>query len=433
MKIENLRLFLEVAESGSINKTAEQNFLTHQSLGVILKSLEKELNCTLFIRTNKGVALSAEGKEFLPYARQAVGAIDEYMTLHPTAITDILQLYTTPVLAGYIRNLQKDPIAGKYYLSINEHNIEELSTLMHQPDDDTQKVYFFPLLRHEKNENPATPLSKIVITSDETIIDICHEKNPLMNKPDNLKELLDKAIADDPPVLLKEGGLIKKGYNQEVDECREASVNGKTWLTDLEAKEREETGIKNLKISFNKVFGYYIEVTKSYLHLVPPHYVRKQTLVNNERYITDELKKMEDTILGAEERLTRLEFEVFCQVREYVLAQADRLRRTASAIARLDALASYAETADRENYCRPDVLAGDVTEISIKDGRHPVVEKMNASGDFVPNDVLLDCNDNLLLVITGPNMAGKSTYMRQVALMILMVFVLFNDIMRIVG
>mgnify|MGYP003294418644 CR=1 FL=1 len=194
MKIENLRLFLEVAESGSINKTAEQNFLTHQSLGVILKSLEKELNCTLFIRTNKGVALSAEGKEFLPYARQAVGAIDEYMTLHPTAITDILQLYTTPVLAGYIRNLQKDPIAGKYYLSINEHNIEELSTLMHQPDDDTQKVYFFPLLRHEKNENPATPLSKIVITSDETIIDICHEKNPLMNKPDNLKELLDKAI-----------------------------------------------------------------------------------------------------------------------------------------------------------------------------------------------------------------------------------------------
>ena len=245
---------------------------------------------------------------------------------------------------------------------------------------------------------------------------LCQETDSL----EDVWELLDKAIADDPPVLLKEGGLIKKGYNQEVDECREASVNGKTWLTDLEAKEREETGIKNLKISFNKVFGYYIEVTKSYLHLVPPHYVRKQTLVNNERYITDELKKMEDTILGAEERLTRLEFEVFCQVREYVLAQADRLRRTASAIARLDALASYAETADRENYCRPDILSGDATEISIKDGRHPVVEKMNASGDFVPNDVLLDCNDNLLLVITGPNMAGKSTYMRQVALMILM-------------
>ncbi|MBR2724585.1 MAG: DNA mismatch repair protein MutS, partial [Ruminococcus sp.] len=233
-------------------------------------------------------------------------------------------------------------------------------------------------------------------------------------------ELLDKAIADDPPVLLKEGGLIKTGYNQEVDECREASVNGKTWLTELEAKEREETGIKNLKISFNKVFGYYIDVTKSYLHPVPPHYIRKQTLVNNERFITDELKKMEDTILGAEERLTRLEFEVFCNIREYVLAQAERLRMTASAIARLDALCAYAETADRENYCRPQMFGGESTEISIKDGRHPVVEKMNASGEFIPNDVLLDCDENLLLVITGPNMAGKSTYMRQVALTILM-------------
>ena len=233
-------------------------------------------------------------------------------------------------------------------------------------------------------------------------------------------ELLDKAIADDPPVHLKEGGLIKTGYNQEVDECREASVNGKTWLTELEAKEREETGIKNLKISFNKVFGYYIDVTKSYLHLVPPHYIRKQTLVNNERFITDELKKMEDTILGAEERLTRLEFEVFCRIREYVLAQAERLRMTASAIAKLDALCAYAETADRENYCRPQMSGGESTEISIKDGRHPVVEKMNASGEFIPNDVLLDCDENLLLVITGPNMAGKSTYMRQVALTILM-------------
>ena len=245
----------------------------------------------------------------------------------------------------------------------------------------------------------------------------------LNNEIDSLSdvwELLEKAIADEPPVVLKEGGLIKKGYNAEVDECREASVNGKMWLAELEAKEREETGIKNLKISYNKVFGYYLEVTKSYLHLVPPHYIRKQTLVNNERYITDELKKMEDTILGAEERLTRLEFEVFCGVREYVLAQADRLRATANAVARLDALASYAETADRENYCRPKICTDESTEISIKDGRHPVVEKMNASGEFIPNDVLLDCDENLLLVITGPNMAGKSTYMRQVALMILM-------------
>ena len=240
---------------------------------------------------------------------------------------------------------------------------------------------------------------------------------------DNLQdvwELLEKAIADEPPVALKEGGLIKKGYNAEVDECKEASVNGKTWLADLEAKEREATGIKNLKISFNKVFGYYIEVTKSYLELVPAHYVRKQTLVNNERYITDELKKMEDTILGAEERLTRLEYEVFQNIRDYVFEQADRLRATATAIAKLDAICSYAETADRENYCRPIISEDNSTQISIKDGRHPVVEKMNAQGEFIPNDALLNCEDDLLLVITGPNMAGKSTYMRQVALMILM-------------
>ncbi len=232
--------------------------------------------------------------------------------------------------------------------------------------------------------------------------------------------LLSRAIVDDPPLALKEGGIIRQGYHPEVDTCRSASVNGKTWLAELEAHEREQTGIRNLKIGYNKVFGYYLEVTKSYLEQVPPRYIRKQTLANNERYITDELKKMEDTILGAEERLMRLEFEVFCEIREFVRTQAERLRGTAAAIARLDALASYAETADRENYCRPVILTGDSSVISIHDGRHPVVEKMNSCGDFVPNDALLDCDENMLLVITGPNMAGKSTYMRQVALMILM-------------
>ncbi|MFR1518566.1 MAG: DNA mismatch repair protein MutS [Clostridia bacterium] len=252
-------------------------------------------------------------------------------------------------------------------------------------------------------------------------------KTPLLKKihteTDGLEDvwaLLDKAIEDDPPLALKEGGIIKKGYHPEVDACRSASVNGKTWLAELEAREREATGIRNLKIGYNKVFGYYLEVTKSYLDLVPATYIRKQTLANNERYITDELKKMEDTILGAEERLMRLEFEVFCEIREFVLAQAERLKTTAAAIAKLDALCSYAETADRENYCRPEILENDTALISIKDGRHPVVEKMNSCGDFVPNDALLDCGENLLLVITGPNMAGKSTYMRQVALMILM-------------
>ncbi len=249
---------------------------------------------------------------------------------------------------------------------------------------------------------------------------LLRELNEEIDKLQDVWELLDKAIEDEPPVALKEGGIIKRGYNAEVDECKDASVNGKSWLADLETKEREATGIKNLKISFNKVFGYYIEVTKSYLDLVPPHYIRKQTLVNNERYITDELKQMEDTILGAEERLTRLEFEVFCQIRGFIFEQGERLRITATAIAKLDALCSYAETADRENYCRPEIKNDNSSEINICDGRHPVVEKMNLQDEFVPNDALINCEDDLLLVITGPNMAGKSTYMRQVALMILM-------------
>jgi len=220
MKIENLKLFLSVVESGSINKTAEQNFLTHQSLGVILKSLEKELDRTLFIRTNKGVALSMEGKEFLPYAKQAVAAIDAYMALHPSAITEILHLYTTPVLSNYIRNLQKDPIAGKYYLSINEYNIEELGSLMNHLDGDTRRLYFFPMLQHE---NPITALSKTVIIRDETIVDICHEKNPLLNNSANLKELLDKAIIIVSSSYSAKGNAFKKRKRvniSDIDICK---------------------------------------------------------------------------------------------------------------------------------------------------------------------------------------------------------------------
>ncbi len=247
--------------------------------------------------------------------------------------------------------------------------------------------------------------------------------NAAMDGLEDIYDLLERAIEDEPPVSMREGGLIKKGYSEEVDACRSASVNGKTWLAELEAKERNATGIKNLKIGYNKVFGYYIEVTRSYLDLVPDRYIRKQTLANNERYITEELKKTEDSILGAEERLMRLEFDIFCDVRGQVCLQAARLKNTARAIAELDALASYAETADRENYCRPrvyDTGSDGSMKISVKGGRHPVVEKMLPSGDFVPNDVFLDSGENKLLVITGPNMAGKSTYMRQTALCILM-------------
>ncbi len=231
-------------------------------------------------------------------------------------------------------------------------------------------------------------------------------------------DLLERALVEEPPISVKEGGLIKEGYHEEVDRCRVASRDGKSWLAELEAKERAETGIKNLKIGYNRVFGYYIEVTKSYLSLVPDRFIRKQTLANNERYITEELKKMEDTILGAEEKLMGLEYELFTQIRQLVAEQADRLKNTAAAIARLDTIASLAEVADRENYCRPEVNDG--KDITIRDGRHPVVEKMLGSGEFVPNDGHVDTQEEMLLVITGPNMAGKSTYMRQMALLVLM-------------
>ncbi len=230
--------------------------------------------------------------------------------------------------------------------------------------------------------------------------------------------LITQAIADDPPLLLTGGGLIRAGFHEEVDQCRYVAQNGKDWLTELEQKERELTGIKNLKIGYNKVFGYYIEVSKSNLAQVPERYIRKQTLTNNERYITEELKSMEDSILGSEDRLVKLEYEIFVKVRETVAAQVSRLKQTAHMLSAIDVLASFAEVADRENYCCPEMDNG--TEIVIREGRHPVVEKMVGAGEYVANDVFLDTGENSLLVITGPNMAGKSTYMRQTALAVLM-------------
>ncbi|CDZ24707.1 DNA mismatch repair protein MutS [[Clostridium] cellulosi] len=231
-------------------------------------------------------------------------------------------------------------------------------------------------------------------------------------------KLIDDSIVEDPPALLKEGGIIKDGYNAEVDELREAMTNGHGFLAKIEAAEREKTGIKNLRIGYNRVFGYYIEVTKSNLSQVPDYYIRKQTLTNCERYITQELKELESRVLGAQERIKQLEFQLFDEVRKKVAEQLHRIQRTAKSLAKLDVLVSFAQTAVDNNYCCPDVsLDG---KIIIKDGRHPVVEMMMKDTPFVPNDTLLDLDENRTAIITGPNMAGKSTYMRQVALIVLM-------------
>ncbi len=230
--------------------------------------------------------------------------------------------------------------------------------------------------------------------------------------------LIDSAIVDDPPVTSREGGIIKDGYNEEVDRYRNAKTEGKTWLAELEAEEKEKTGIKNLKIKYNKVFGYYFEVTNSFKDLVPDYFIRKQTLTNAERYTTERLNELESVITGAEDRLASLEYELFSEVRESISAEVVRIQKTAKAVALIDVFASLSSVATRYNYVKPRINEKGV--INIKNGRHPVVERMMNDDSFVPNDTLLDNGKNRISIITGPNMAGKSTYMRQTALIVLM-------------
>lgn len=235
---------------------------------------------------------------------------------------------------------------------------------------------------------------------------------------EDIYTLIFSSIQEEPPISVREGDIIKEGYNEDVDRLRDAKTKGKGWLADIEAKEREKTGIKNLRIKYNKVYGYYLEVTNSYKNLVPDYYVRKQTLTNAERYITPELKDLEDTILGAEDRLISLEYELFRQVREEIASNVLRILKTAKAIAKLDTFASLALVAEQNNYCKPKINENGT--IDIKNGRHPVVEKMISNGMFIDNDTFLDNGKNRISIITGPNMAGKSTYMRQTALIVLM-------------
>lgn len=244
------------------------------------------------------------------------------------------------------------------------------------------------------------------------------EINEEFDELKDIYELLLSSIEDEPPISQRDGDIIKAGYNEEVDRLRDAKTKGKTWLAELEAGEREKTGIKNLRIKYNKVFGYYLEVTNSFKDLVPDYYVRKQTLTNAERYITPELKELEDTILGAEDRLTSLEYELFRDVRKQISDNVSRIQKTARAIAQIDVFASLALVASQNNYCKPKINESGI--IDIKNGRHPVVEKMITNDMFIENDTYLDQHKNRISIITGPNMAGKSTYMRQTALIVLM-------------
>ena len=235
---------------------------------------------------------------------------------------------------------------------------------------------------------------------------------------EDIYDLIEKSIQDEPPIMIREGGMIKEGYTEDVDQFRLSRTEGKTWLAELEAREKEKTGIKNLRVRYNKVFGYYLEVTNSYKELVPEDWTRKQTLANAERYITPELKELEDMILGAEDKLAALEYDLYCEVRDSIGEQVVRIQETAKAIAHLDVLASLACVAQSNDYVRPSINTKGV--IDIQGGRHPVVEKMNNNQMFIDNDTYLDNKNHRISIITGPNMAGKSTYMRQSALIVLM-------------
>ena len=258
-------------------------------------------------------------------------------------------------------------------------------------------------------------LKKTLSNCSDSYLKECFEN---LDELQDIFELVDCAIVEDPPMTVKEGGIIKLGFDEEIDKLKTATTDGKKWIIDLEAEEKEKTGIKNLKVGFNKVFGYFIEVTKSNLNMVPDRYIRKQTLTNAERYITEELKNLENQILGAEERVINLEYNAFTMIREEIAKNIKRLQKTATVVSTIDVLTSFATVAEDLNYCMPKVNSQGT--INIKNGRHPVIEKMLGAGEFVENDTYLDENDNRLAIITGPNMAGKSTYMRQVALITLM-------------
>ena len=235
---------------------------------------------------------------------------------------------------------------------------------------------------------------------------------------EDLTALLERAIHPDAPIVITEGGIIRDGYSGILDEYREAQKNGKQWILQLEQKEREATGIRNLRVQYNKVFGYYIEVTKSFLNLVPDHYIRKQTLTSAERFMTPELKEMEQKIIGAQEQSVRLELQIFNEIRDRIAEEITRIQRNATAVKKLDAYQSLSRTAAENHYVRPEIVTDGT--LSITEGRHPVVEQTLNENSFVPNDTLLDTEGNRMMIITGPNMAGKSTYMRQVALICLM-------------
>ena len=345
----------------------------------------------------------------------------------------VLDKTKTAMGARLMRTLIEQPLVQKEAILDRQNAVEELN--MSYISREELREYLNPVYDLERligriSYKSASPRDLIAFRNSLEMLphikQLLGEFNSRMLKEiwqdldplEDLCQLIGKAIVEDPPILTREGGIIKDGYHEEADKLRHAKTEGTTWLAQLEAKEREKTGIKNLKIKYNKVFGYYLEVTNSFKELVPDYFVRKQTLANAERYSTTELKELEEVILGAEDKLFSLEYDLFCQVRDAIADEVSRIQTTAKAIAKLDVFCSLSLVVTRNNYVKPKI--NEKGNIHIKNGRHPVVELMLKDDLFVANDTMLDLNKNRISIITGPNMAGKSTYMRQTALIVLM-------------
>jgi len=345
----------------------------------------------------------------------------------------VLDKTSTSMGGRLLRRWLNDPLLEVKEIQERLDAVKELKDnmmLRGEITDTLKKVYDIERLAGKMTYGNANARDMITLKNSlerlpevKSVLETCqsHKLKELYENLDELKDvfaLIEKSIVEDPPMTIKDGGIIKLGYDEEIDTLKKASTEGKTWLAKLETDEKEKTGIKTLKVGYNKVFGYYIEVSKSFVSQVPERFIRKQTLTTGERYITDELKTIENQILGAEEKVVNLEYNAFVEIRTEIAKNIKRLQKTANVVSTLDVLASFAQVAEDMNYCMPVVKDDGI--IKIKEGRHPVIEKMIGSGNFVPNDTYLDKEGDRLAIITGPNMAGKSTYMRQVALITLM-------------
>lgn len=424
-----------IDEQGNLIKNISDRYLAVNAIGILLKYVEEtqkikpeNLNKIVLYEVVKYMALDINSRRNLELTERIKDKSKKGTLLW------VLDKTETSMGGRLIRRWINDPLVNVDDINARLDAVEEIKNDLLLSDRIVESLKsIYDIERLAGKISYGTVNARDLISLKNSIMQLPNLKDAIKNVNSeflknidseldilsDIYELIEASIVEEPPLTVKEGGLIKKGYKPEIDELIEATTNGKQWLANVEIREKELTGIKNLKIGYNKIFGYYIEVSKSNVKDIPEdRYIRKQTLTTGERYITEELKKMENEILGAKEKIIALEYDEFVNIRNEIQSNAKRIQRTASAISKLDVIQGLASVANELNYCKPEIMDDDV--IDIKNGRHPVVEKIIPYGDFVQNDSLLNANENRLNIITGPNMAGKSTFMRQVALITIM-------------